>query len=107
METTTFNIYFFRNSTRILFILMLLPWFPIAVWALVFINDGSATSAGVHIGSYSTLLYPLLVALSIYLTRNSRMSQLSISRIALRSLIPLLSLFPWLFMLLVVIGGLK
>jgi len=98
------NIRFFRNSTRVLFILLLLPWPPVAVWAMVIINDGPATSTAIHLVSHSTLLYPLLVGLSIYLTRNSRLQQLPRSKTAVLSLIPLLSPWPYLLLAMLIVG---
>lgn len=98
------NIRFFRNSARVLFTLLLLPWLPVAVWALVIINDGPATSTAMHLVSISTLLYPLLVGLSIYLTRNSRLQQLSRSKVAVLSLIPLLSPWPYLLLAMLIVG---
>ena len=104
MDAGTSGIRFFRNSTRVFFILALLPWPAVAVWAVVFICDGAATSAPVHLGSFLTLLYPLLVALSFFLTRNSRLQQLSGLKTGFLSLIPLLSPCPWMFVVMVIVG---
>jgi len=104
MDTEKSGIRFFRNSTRILFILLLLPWPPVAVWALVIINDGPATSTAMHLVSLSTLFYPMLIALSICLTRNSRLQHLAGLKIAFLSLIPLLSPWPYMLGLLLIVG---
>ena len=104
MDAEKSGIRFFRNSTRVLFILLLLPWPPVAVWAMVIINDGPASSTAMHLVSHSTLLYPLLVGLSIFLTRNSRLQQLPRSKIAFLSLIPLLSPWPYMLVALLFVG---
>jgi hypothetical protein len=104
VDTEKSGIRFFRNSTRVLFILLLLPWLPVAVWALVIINDGPATSTAMHLVSHSTLVYPLLVALSIFLTRNSRLQRLPRRKIAFLSLIPLLSPWPFMVVVLLIVG---
>ena len=104
MDTEKSGIRFFRNSTRVLFILLLLPWPLVAVWALVIASDGPATSTAMHLVSLSTLLYPLLVALSILLTRNSRLQQLPGLKIAFLSLIPLLSPWPYMLVVMLIVG---
>ena len=104
MDTARSGIRFFRNITRVLFILLLLPWFPVAVWALVIISDGPATPMAVHLVALATLVYPLLVALSIFLTRNSRLQQLSELKIAFLSLIPLLSPWPYMLVVMLIFG---
>ena len=104
MDTEKSGIRFFRNSTRVLFTLLLLPWPPVAVWALVIVSDGPATSTAMHLVSLSTLLYPLLVALSVLLTRNSRLQQLPGLKIAFLSLIPLLSPWPYMLVVMLIVG---
>ena len=104
MDTEKSGIRFFRNSTRILFILLLLPWPPVAVWALVIVGDGPATPAAMHLVFLSMLLYPLLVALSILLTRNIRLQQLPGLKIAFLSLIPLLSPWPYMLVVMLIVG---
>jgi hypothetical protein len=104
MDTEKSGIRFFRNSTRALFILLLLPWPPVAVWALVIVSDGPATSTAMHLVCHSTLLYPLLVALSMFLTRNSRLSRLPARKVAFLSLIPILSPWPYMLVVLLIVG---
>ena len=104
MDTVKSGIRFFRNSTRALFILLLLPWPPVAVWALVIVSDGPATSTAMHLISLSKLLYPLLIALSILLTRNSRLQQFPGLKIAFLSLIPLLSPWPYMLVVMLIVG---
>ena len=104
MDTEKSGIRFFRNSTRVLFILLLMPWLPVAIWALVIISDGPATSTAMHLICHATLLYPLLVALGIFLTRNSRLRQLPGIKIAFLSLVPLLSPWPFMLVAMLIVG---
>jgi hypothetical protein len=70
---------------------------------MVFLSDEVETY-GIVAGSTSVLIYPILVVVSFYLTRNSVLATLSRANIMIRSLLPLLSLFPWILGLIVSIG---
>ena len=81
---------------NLMFSLLLIPWFPLAVWSLVFLNDPSVNFVVSRLLPLSVLAYPLFLLAGIVLGWRSFKRNNS-GRAVLQSVgIPLLSILPWL-----------